>query len=388
MRENAAALLHRPYGPLRVEAVPYVAPSEGQLVIRTRALAVNPLDLIKQATGNLSFRWLPHPTVLGEDVAGEVVEVGPGVTRFSPGDRVVGYAVGMEKAGDHMAEGGFQRFTVLREGLSSPIPANMSFENAAVLPLGISTAASALFGAGQLGLQHPGAGALAEEAAVVVWGGSTSVGSNAIQLAVAAGYTVIATASPRNFGRARLLGAAQVFDYTSATVVRDIATALHGTRVAGILAVGTGSAEPCVEVAIATGANRVSLASPSVSLLELPRRKGVSPRFIRLMTRLAARYVTLQIRSRVNGIRTGFVWGSRLMEDDVGPMLWERFLPAALADGSYTTSPAPQIVGTGLEQVQVALELLDKGISARKLVVTMPEENSSTTTLAGSRAGT
>jgi NADPH:quinone reductase-like Zn-dependent oxidoreductase len=376
MRENVAALLSRPFGRLSVEAVPYVAPARGQLVIRTRAFAVNPLDLIKQATGDFSFRWLPYPSVLGEDVAGEVVETGEGVIRFRPGDRVVGYSVGMEKVGDHVAEGGFQRFVVLREGLTSPIPADMPFEDAAVLPLGVSTAASALFGASQLRLRHPGNGAPANRAAVVVWGASTSVGSNAVQLAVAAGYMVIATASPKNFERARRLGAAYVFDYKSTTVVRDIATALHGTVVAGVLAVGTGSAEPAVDVAIMTGAKRVSLASPSVSLLELPRRKGMSPLSIRLTTKLAARYVVLQIRSRVHGVRTRFVWGSRLMEDDVGPMLWERFLPAALADGSYTPTPAPQIVGIGLEHVQTALDLLDLGVSARKLVVTIPEEDS------------
>lgn len=57
---------------------------------------------------------------------------------------------------------------------------------------------------------------------VVVWGGSTSVGSNAVQLAVAAGYEVVTTASPRNFDHVRALGASAVFDYNSSTVVQDI----------------------------------------------------------------------------------------------------------------------------------------------------------------------
>jgi NADPH:quinone reductase-like Zn-dependent oxidoreductase len=91
-----------------------------------------------------------------------------------------------------------------------------------VLPLAISTASCGLFQRDYLGLHHPSANPTPTEQTVLVWGGSTSAGSNAIQLAVAAGYEVITTASPRNYDFVKSLGASAVFDYNSATVIPDV----------------------------------------------------------------------------------------------------------------------------------------------------------------------
>ena len=145
MYTNAAALLTDAFGDLEVRPVPFPAARPGQLILRNRAIAVNPLDLIKQTTGNVMYRWLPYPAVLGEDVAGEVVEVGAGVTRFVAGDRVMAYALGMEKGRDHLAEGGFQLYTAVDAALAAPLPDSLAFEDAVVLPLAVSTAATALF---------------------------------------------------------------------------------------------------------------------------------------------------------------------------------------------------------------------------------------------------
>lgn len=365
---NTAAWLTGRYNDLTVGPAPYTAPGATDIVIRNRALAVNPLDTIKQSTGDFMYRWLPYPVVLGEDVAGEVVEVGSAVTRFRVGDRVLAYAVGMEKGRDHAAEGGFQHYTVARELLAAPLPAGMGFEEAVVLPLGISTAASALFQRDQLGLRHPSAAPEPTGQVVVVWGGATSVGSNAIQLAAAAGYEVITTASPHNHERMRQLGAALAVDYASPTAVADIVAAVGGRTVAGVLAVGTGSAEPGVQIAAATGAKRVAMASPSVSFASI---RGVNGKLLRVMARLVAGNVVLQARCLVHGIRATFVWGSSLMTNEVGPMLWADYLPAALADGRYRLAPAAEVVGVGLEQVQPALDALRRGVSARKLVVSL-----------------
>jgi NADPH:quinone reductase-like Zn-dependent oxidoreductase len=373
MPSNSAALLTTRFGDLEVRDAPFPAAGPGQLVLRNRALAVNPLDLIKQTAGNIMYGWLPYPTVLGEDVAGEVVDVGAGVTRFSVGDRAIAYALGMEKRRDHSAEGGFQLYSVVESALAAPIPDTLAFEDAVVLPLAVSTAASALFQEDQLGLRRPTAPrAQGHREWVVVWGGSTSVGSNAVQLAVAAGYGVVATASPHNHEHLLRLGAGHVFDYADPSVIGDISATLHGKHVAGILAVGTGSAEPCVAIAARTGARRVALASPSVSLESLPRIGGFSAHRVATLARLVLRTATLQVRSRLQGIRARFVWGSSLHGNEVGQMLWEDFLPRALADGSYVPAPQALVVGNGLGQVQPALDLLRKGVSARKLVVALP----------------
>ena len=88
MPVNSAAVLPAARADLVVRRAPYPSPGAHEIVVRNRAVAVNPLDAVKQSTGDLMFRWLPYPCVLGEDVAGDVVEVGGAVTRFRVGDRV------------------------------------------------------------------------------------------------------------------------------------------------------------------------------------------------------------------------------------------------------------------------------------------------------------
>ena len=79
----------------------------------------------------------------------------------------------------------------------------------------------------------------------------------------------------------------------------------------------------------------------------------------------------LQLRCMRHGIRARFVWGSSLMNNEVGPMLWSEFLPRALAEGSYTPMPRAEIVGSGLASIQPALDALRQGASATKYVVTL-----------------
>lgn len=90
MPENHAAWLVAKQTPLEVKAAPYTAPRPDEIVVRNHAIAINPIDWIKQCSGNMLFSWIEYPFVLGSDLAGEVVEVGTGVTRFKVGDRVLG----------------------------------------------------------------------------------------------------------------------------------------------------------------------------------------------------------------------------------------------------------------------------------------------------------
>ncbi|MFG6501877.1 zinc-binding alcohol dehydrogenase family protein [Microbacterium sp. P05] len=371
MPTNTAAWIDAPYADLTVREAPFPTARPSQLVVRVRAIAVNPLDATIQSNGRLMYGWLPSPAILGTDIAGEVVSVGSAVTRFQPGDRVFAFAVGMERGRDDIAEGGFQSYAAVEERLTAPVPADLGFEQAVVLPLAVSTAASALFQTDQLGLAHPSANPTERRESVVVWGGTTSVGSNAIQLARAAGYTVIATASPKNHDALRLLGATHVFDYRDPEAVAKIAAAASGTTVRGVLAVAVGSAEPSVAVARATGAKRVVLASPSVSFYDQPRRGGLSRQRLRMLARLVASNATLQVRCALSGVRARFVWGSSLMNNEVGPMLWADYLPDALADGRHQAFPPARVVGTQLSAIQPALDELRRGVSAEKLVVTL-----------------
>ncbi len=245
---NSAAWLNARPGQLEVGPAPYPTPGPHQIVVRNAAVAINPVDWIVQTSRRPVYSWIKKPAVLGYDLAGEVVEVGSEVTRFSTGDRMLGLALGAENDHNNTAEGAFQHYTAVSDHLASPIPDSISFERAAVLPLGLSTAACGLFQAKQLGLKHPSADPVPAGETLLVWGGSSSVGTNAIQLAVAAGYEVIATCSPRNDGLVSSLGASRSFDYHSPEIVTELVTALRGRQVAGAISLGTGSALPCLQV--------------------------------------------------------------------------------------------------------------------------------------------
>jgi len=364
MPTNSAAWLGAKRAKLEVKPAPYTHPRENEIVVKNHAVSINPLDLINQVTGNIASPWIKYPFVLGEDLAGEVVEIGKAVTRFKVGDRVLGHALGTDKNPNTSAESAFQTYTVLLAHMAAPIPSTMSYESAATLPLALSTAACGLFQKDHLALQYPSADPKPTRKTLLVWGGSTSVGSNAIQLAVAAGYEVITTASPRNFDYVKKLGASQAFDYSSKTVVKDIIAAFQGKTLAGALAIGTGSAEPCADIVHACDGDKfLSMASPSISIMS-----GMT---FWLILKFVSSNVSLQVKCWTRRIRTKFIYGSTLKENEVGKAIYEDFLPKALAEGRYVAAPEPYVVGTGLEYVQAGFDLLSKGVSAKKVVVSL-----------------
>ncbi len=370
MPQNTALWLHARRAPFTVGPAPATAPGDDEIVVRVRAVAVNPFDRIQQTIGDIITPWIDYPFVAGSDVAGEVVDIGRLVTRFRVGDRVLGYAAGADKRRNRAAEGAFQDYVVLLAYMVSPIPDDMAFEAAAVLPLGISTAACGLFQTDFLAMSAPSAAPTPAGKTLLVWGGSTSVGSNAIQLAVAAGYEVITTASPRNFAYVKQLGAREAFDYRSRTVTADIIRALRGETMAGALAIGAGSAAFCIDIVGGCTGNRfVALATPAASFDAVPAGRGRLPRLVPAAARMVAGNIGLALKARRRGVHTKFIWGSDLIANEVGPMIFEAFLPSALAEGRFVAAPSPTVVGTGLAQIPVALERQRQGVSAAKLVV-------------------
>ncbi|KAJ9609807.1 hypothetical protein H2200_006135 [Cladophialophora chaetospira] len=366
---RAAYLISAKKSPLEVKSAVYTKPGPGQITIKNHAVATNPLDFIKQTVGDLLYDWVKYPIILGSDVAGEVVEVGKGVTRFKVGDRVVGHAVGMAKKHNSPALCGFQEYVNLLTHMTSAIPNEIPYEMAAVVPLGLSTAACALFQKDQLGLQLPSSPAAKSTGkTLLVWGGSTSVGANAIQLAIAAGYDVITTCSPRNFDFVKRLGAISAFDYNSPTVVQDLTKAFQGRTTAGAISIGNGAAEACISILGSCKGDRVlAMATYPMDPMKMPKH------FV--MPRIGFTYLSgmasIWIKGKRNGVRSQFIFGDTLVDNEVGPAIYETFLPKALADGSFRATPEPEVVGHGLEKVQYALDVHIKGVSAKKLVVTL-----------------
>lgn len=373
MSQHSAAVLRSSRAPLVVQPVPDPVPAADEVLVRVRAVAVNPVDWVIQGTGSVTYRWLRHPAVLGSDVAGEVLAVGSGVTRFSVGDRVFGLATGTDRGRDPMREGAFQETTVLLERLTAPTPAGLSDAQAAVLPLGASTAACALFQPAHLGLAMPGDTDVpeGERGVVVVWGGSTSVGMNAVQLARAAGYDVVSTASPRNAALVRALGADVVVDHGDPRAVEHLVEGIGGRRVVGAVALGTTSAAACIEVLRRTGGSVLAMASTPVSLDGLAGRRRLFPAMLPVFTRIGLTMAKLSLRARRAGIASAFVWGSSLRDDEVGRRLWTEVLGTGLADGTLRPVPDALVVGEGLGSVQTAIDRQRAGVSARKVVVTL-----------------
>lgn len=197
---------------LRLIDLPEPAPAFGQAVIRIHACSLNYRDLVV-AKGGYGRAVKPPLTPLS-DGAGEVLSIGPGVTRVKPGDRVCGIFMQRWIAGDPDDEkaasalGGAidgvlaEQVCLNAEGLV-PMPPHLSFEEAATLPCAAVTAWNALFVSGGL---KPGDSVLTL--------GSGGVSVFALQFARMAGARIIATSSnPAKLERLRQLGADDLIDY-------------------------------------------------------------------------------------------------------------------------------------------------------------------------------
>jgi NADPH:quinone reductase-like Zn-dependent oxidoreductase len=368
---RAAWLPEKKAKSLQVGPASYTPPGSGQIVIRNGAVAINPVDWIMQtASAGLVYPHLESPSVLGTDVAGEVVEVGPSVTRFQVGDRVLGYAIGTAgppiKTGS--AESAFQEYTVLREHLTSLIPDSMSFEDASVIPLGVSTAACGLFQEDQLALQSPSEPLRKSTGeTLLVWGGSTSVGCNTIQLAVASGYEVITTCSPKNFKAVKALGASQLFDYNSPTVIPDIIKAFKGKTSAGAYSIGAGAADACREILSHCNGKKF-IAMATYPMPQKPLESFVLPR---TMFGFVSWNIKHWILCEIKGVNSKFIFAYSLIDNGVGKMIYEEYLPKALAQGSFVASPEAMVIGKGVEFIQEAFDVQRKGVSTAKVVVSL-----------------
>lgn len=200
--ETMRAVVYRCYGPpevLQLERVEKPEPAAGQVRVRVRAASVNPYDWHFMRGSPYFMRLMsgigrPEINRLGVDFAGVVEAVGEDVTRFAPGDEVFGARTGA-----------FAEYVVLGEDrIIVPKPGNVSFEQAAAVPIAGVTALQALRDKG--GLQ---AGQ-----SVLINGASGGVGTFAVQIAKAYGAEVTGVCSTRNLEMVRSLGADRVIDYT------------------------------------------------------------------------------------------------------------------------------------------------------------------------------
>ena len=185
-------------------SVPVIGPMD--LLVRVHAASVNPLDT-KTRDGKLkTLLKYRFPLVLGNDLSGVVSNVGAQVTRFRKGEAVYARL-------DKDRIGAFAEFAVVREGAAALKPTNLTFEEAASLPLVALTAWQALVEIGKLRANQR----------VLIHAGSGGVGSVAIQLAHHLGAAVFTTVGQRNVELVKRLGADVAIDYRAARF-EDVAT--------------------------------------------------------------------------------------------------------------------------------------------------------------------
>jgi NADPH:quinone reductase-like Zn-dependent oxidoreductase len=204
------AFVTRSYGsPLELTELDDPTPAPDEVLVRVRATSINPYDwhgitgepyIARLMPGGLGLRG-PKLSVLGCDMAGQVEAVGADVTRFRPGDDVFALLVA----------GGFAEYVSVREDMLLPKPGNLSYEQAAAVPM---AGVTGLVAVREQGKTQPGQ-------AVLINGASGGVGTFAVQIARSLGATVTGVCSAGNVDLVRSIGADEVIDYSAQDFTRQ-----------------------------------------------------------------------------------------------------------------------------------------------------------------------
>ncbi|KAL8655074.1 MAG: hypothetical protein Q9226_003180 [Calogaya cf. arnoldii] len=319
-------------------------PGPDEVLIQTKAIAVNPVDYYQRDFGRPPIPF--YPAILGEDVAGIVVKVGSNVSDAPPpGSRVLAFASSFYQNGspDH---GAFQQYTLARSEGVTPLPDTLSFEEGAILPLAVLTALSAYT---TLGIPLDTKYTPADKQAILIWGASSSVGSLAVQSAKTMGFTVYATAGAQNLEYVKTLGASAVFDYKSSDVISQIANKVKedGVTLRTAHVVVDNALKQTLDVLKVTkGDGPAKVAHAALLPEDAPTLEGTEIKFT---------FPPTDPEERNKHIYKCFnVW-----------------LKDGLSSGTIVPSPRIQVVPGGLGGLNDALDILKAGVSGTKVVVSV-----------------
>ncbi|TYH62250.1 hypothetical protein ES332_D07G107300v1 [Gossypium tomentosum] len=206
MAENLMhALQYNSYGGgaagLKHVEVPIPTPNKGEILLKLEATSLNPVDWKIQKGMLRPFLPRKFPYIPATDVAGEVVKVGPGVTNYKAGDKVVSML-------HHFTGGGLAEYAVAKENLTVARPLEVSAAEGAGLPVAGLTAHQAL--TQSAGVKLDGSG---QQVNLLITAASGGVGQYAVQLAKLGNTHVTATCGARNLDFVKSLGADEVLDY-------------------------------------------------------------------------------------------------------------------------------------------------------------------------------
>jgi NADPH:quinone reductase-like Zn-dependent oxidoreductase len=205
LQPTMQAMLVHGYGDIDQLALGVVArpaPQEGEVLVRVHAAGVNPIDWKIRQGLRKQILSMQFPYIPGMEIAGVVEEVGAGVTTLKVGQAVYGRS----------KTGAYAEYAIAAEQTLAAKPHTISFDEAATVPVGATTAWQGLFDTGKLERGQR----------VLIQGAAGGVGLFAVQLASQRGARVIATTSGANVEFVRSLGAEIVIDYTRTNLVDEV----------------------------------------------------------------------------------------------------------------------------------------------------------------------
>ncbi|ETS81560.1 hypothetical protein PFICI_06562 [Pestalotiopsis fici W106-1] len=322
-------------GTFSLVTVPKPTPGPNEICIRPKTVSVNPIDWKNIQFGAMVKSW---PAVLGIDGAGIVESVGSDVRAFKAGDEVMSFANGI------FGNGSFAEIYTVPENLVAKKPQGLSWEEAASLPITYLTAASAIYVG--LKIQLPRLTQLPDSnqpKSILVLGGSSTVGSAAIQLLrLALPFThITTTSSSPHHAHLQSLGASACLERSSQDHAEELKASTpdgHGFD-AIIDAVGAGGSSPAVYEAL----------------------KAAGPR-------RCATVITGPPAGFPEGVDGALVGGQDFLDAEIEAM---PYLTKLVEEGRYQLPVKVDVVGQGWQAIDAAIARYPKGVSGAKMVVTL-----------------
>jgi NADPH:quinone reductase-like Zn-dependent oxidoreductase len=315
------------------------------ILVETKAVALNPADF-----KNIDFMNTPNH-LIGCDYAGVVLAIGPNpVKAFKKGDRICGFVHGGNSR--QQEDGAHAEKIMARSGVTMKIPDSMSFEEAAPVGVAVMTCGQGLYQ--QMGLSWPNNPTKSEDF-ILIYGGSSAMGTMGIQLAKLSGYRVIATCSPHNFDLVKSYGAEAAFNYKDPEAVEQIKKyADNNLKFVWDTISLKPSAAFCSKV-IASGGHYGQILP-----VDLPNRKDVKQTY-------SLGYTSVGVPFEMLGRQFG---AEETQRDYEFIQKWMSLGEQLLAEKKL--KPHPLKIGSGLESVLEGIDLLrnDK-VSGQKLVYTV-----------------
>ncbi|KAJ5732336.1 hypothetical protein N7493_003817 [Penicillium malachiteum] len=352
---HQAAFIKERHANLVVEHVETPSPGDDEILVKVEVIAFSPIEYKLQRyivsrpqispdtkiQPRFELHKISYPHALGLTFSGIVHAVGPNVISLKVGDNIAG-ARGIAQLNDNRF-GAYQQFALVKEKLCSKLLPRTTLEDAAAAILNLATISSAL--TLHLGLDRPSLSGTPSTKGekVLIYGGSSMCGGLAIKFAVAAGYTVVTTSSPRNLDFVESLGADHIIDHTAAPKTIQDELVHHGPYKAILDTIG----------------------SPPTSGVIMPYLASIGGGVYNALTPL--------IGDAPGNVQCRFASYGWDIENEEHPnfrrWFFEELLPKGLESGLVTPIRTQEIEG-GLGNAQKALDMMANGaVSGRKLIM-------------------